>query len=111
MGCGELPSEIDAVIAAADAAVAEHGVPVLLVVDTLARHIDGDENAPVDMGLFIAACDGLRERYRCAVLIVHHSVQPIRASHGHIRAYPVRWTHHICFQMMLVESANYPAKR
>lgn len=68
-----MPSEIDAVIAAADAAVVEHGVPALLVVDTLARHIDGDENAPVDMGLFIAACDGLRERYRCAVLIVHHS--------------------------------------
>lgn len=68
-----LPSETEAVIAAADAAVAEHGVPVVMVIDTLARHIEGDENSPIDMGRFIVACDTLRERYQCAVLVVHHS--------------------------------------
>lgn len=72
-GRAGMPSEVDAIMSAADAAVAKHGKPLLLVVDTLARHIEGDENAAPDMSRFIAACDDLRLRYGCAVLVVHHS--------------------------------------
>jgi hypothetical protein len=49
------------------------GNPALIVIDTLARAIEGDENSQKDMGAFIQGCDELRQQYRCAVLIVHHS--------------------------------------
>lgn len=49
--------------------------PVLIVLDTLARNIGpmADENSTRDMGAAIAGADSLRERYGCAVLLVHHS--------------------------------------
>jgi hypothetical protein len=47
--------------------------PVLIVIDTLARSIYGDENTATDMGAFVQACDALRTRYGAAVLIVHHT--------------------------------------
>ncbi|QTX32861.1 AAA family ATPase [Aminithiophilus ramosus] len=50
------------------------GAPKLVVVDTLARSFSGgDENSSADMGRFIMALDGLRSRYECTVLVVHHS--------------------------------------
>lgn len=45
----------------------------LVIVDTLARHMTGEENSNRDMGAFIAALDTIREEYGCAVLIVHHT--------------------------------------
>lgn len=46
----------------------------LLVVDTLARSMAGaDENSQQDMGHVVQACDWLREKTGCAVLLVHHS--------------------------------------
>lgn len=48
--------------------------PVLIVVDTLARHLDGDENSAKDMGAFIAAVDALRLSFPGSVgLIIHHT--------------------------------------
>lgn len=48
--------------------------PGLVVVDTLARAFAGaDENSTKDMGAFVAACDELKARYRCAVMVLHHS--------------------------------------
>jgi RecA-family ATPase len=47
--------------------------PSLVVVDTLARCFDGDENQQEDMGRFIAGVDVLRHDLRTAVLIVHHT--------------------------------------
>lgn len=51
------------------------GVPVaLIVIDTLARHFVGDENATRDMGLFVRAVDTLRDAFPGAsILIVHHT--------------------------------------
>ena len=50
------------------------GPPALIVLDTLARCFGGgDENSTQDMGLFVAACDDLRKRFGCTVLVVHHS--------------------------------------
>lgn len=47
--------------------------PVLIVVDTLARCFDGDENTQLDMGRFIAGVDHLRRKWNSTVLVVHHT--------------------------------------
>ncbi len=59
----ELARSIDAV-----------GAPSLIVIDTLARCFGGgDENSTQDMTQFVCACDALRLRYGCSVLVVHHA--------------------------------------
>ncbi|KPQ05470.1 MAG: AAA domain [Rhodobacteraceae bacterium HLUCCA12] len=64
-----------AVAHSVDALAAQHGAPVLIVVDTLARNFGpGDENSTSEMGAFVAAMDDLKARYPgCVLLIVHHS--------------------------------------
>lgn len=47
--------------------------PVLLIVDTMARCFDGNENETEDMGKFIAGIDILRKRFGCTVLVIHHT--------------------------------------
>lgn len=48
--------------------------PCLVVVDTVSRALPGaDENLQKDMTRFVAACDRIRDRFRCAVLGVHHA--------------------------------------
>jgi len=46
--------------------------PVLIVVDTVARNMEGNENATPDMSAFVRGCDVLREGTGAAVLLVHH---------------------------------------
>ncbi len=47
--------------------------PKLVIVDTLARAIQGgDENSAKDMGTLISACDALRTTFGAHVLLVHH---------------------------------------
>jgi putative DNA primase/helicase len=45
----------------------------LVVIDTLARHMTGEENSNRDMSTFIAEADKIREEHGCAVLIIHHT--------------------------------------
>ena len=45
----------------------------LVVIDTLARHMTGEENSNRDMSAFIAQVDKIREEHGCVVLIVHHT--------------------------------------
>lgn len=53
---------------------ANETAPRLITVDTLARNFgNGDENSTQDMGVFINALDRLRDRWRCGILLVHHS--------------------------------------
>ena len=47
--------------------------PTLVVVDTLARCFDGDENQQEDMGRFIAGIDTIRHTFKATVLVVHHT--------------------------------------
>ena len=55
-------------------AIEEVGKPSLIVIDTLARCFGGgDENSTQDMTQFISACDALRLRYGCTVLVIHHT--------------------------------------
>jgi hypothetical protein len=48
--------------------------PVMVVIDTLARNFDGDENSSEDASRFITEVDlHLKSRRNCAVVVVHHS--------------------------------------
>ena len=47
--------------------------PDLVIIDTLARCFEGDENQQEDMGRFVAGADRLREEFDATVLIVHHT--------------------------------------
>lgn len=47
--------------------------PAMIVVDTLARCFEGDENQQLDMGAFVAGCDQLRNQYGATVLVIHHT--------------------------------------
>jgi len=48
--------------------------PAVIVIDTLARNFGpGDENSTKDMNMFIAALDRIRERYRCTIILIHHT--------------------------------------
>ncbi len=51
-----------------------NGVKVeLIVLDTLARNFEGDENNSDSMGKFIRGCDLVKEATNASVLCVHHS--------------------------------------
>jgi RecA-family ATPase len=47
--------------------------PLFIVVDTLARCFEGDENQQEDMGNFIKGLDTLRETHDATILVVHHT--------------------------------------
>lgn len=47
--------------------------PVLIIIDTLARHHSGDENSASEMSAFINNLDQLREEFGATVIIVHHA--------------------------------------
>lgn len=52
----------------------EAGVsPSLIIIDTLARCFDGDENTQLDMGRFVKGVDRMRLAYDCTVMVVHHT--------------------------------------
>jgi hypothetical protein len=60
--------------AVAEALVTLPTPPGVLIVDTMARSMPGgDENAARDVGLLVAALDGLAEPYGAARWIVHHT--------------------------------------
>ena len=43
-----------------------------VVLDTLNRSINGDENSPADMGAYVQAANSIREAFGCAVIVIHH---------------------------------------
>ena len=46
----------------------------LIIIDTLARHLQGDENSTKDMSEFVRAVDGLRDTFPgSTVIIIHHT--------------------------------------
>ena len=47
--------------------------PELIVVDTLNRFMEGDENDTQNAGSFIAACSELQNRFGACLLLVHHT--------------------------------------
>jgi len=63
------------VVAAVDELIESYGTPVLVIIDTLNRNFGpGNESDTADMTSFISCVDDkLRCRYRCTVMIVHHT--------------------------------------
>lgn len=56
----------------------------LVVIDTLARSISGDENSSQDMGRFIKACEHIRDVTGACVLVIHHTGKDSsRGARGH----------------------------
>lgn len=47
--------------------------PALIVVDTVHRFLEGDENSAQDAGDFVFRCDELKRLFGCAVWLVHHT--------------------------------------
>lgn len=79
-----LNGDADALVALVARVARDHGRVALVVVDTLARAMTGNENAPDDMGRFVAACGRIREACGGHVLVVHHSGKDTaRGARGH----------------------------
>lgn len=51
----------------------QYGKPKLVVIDTLARSMGGDENSTKDMNAFVQAVDKIKDEYGCTVLVAHHT--------------------------------------
>ncbi len=63
----QLNAEIDSITSQTGDAVR------LIVVDTVARTMDGDENSTKDMNVFVQQLDQLKAKHNCAILLVHHT--------------------------------------
>ena len=49
-------------------------IPSMIIIDTVARNMGGDENSTQDMNAFIQHLDTyLRQPWNCCVMVVHHS--------------------------------------
>lgn len=59
------------------------GAADLLVVDTFASVMNGDENSSIDMGKAIRACDYLARKTKAAVMLIHHSRKDGKEARGH----------------------------
>jgi len=67
---GKSDDDVDGIIAA----IEDQSIkPVLIVIDTLARTMLGDENSTQDMGTYIKRIDTLRARTKAHVALVHHT--------------------------------------
>ena len=55
--------------------------PLSITIDTVHRFYAGDENSAKDVRSMIVACDALRERFDCAVNLVHHTGVSEEAQH------------------------------
>lgn len=47
--------------------------PRLIVIDTIHRHMPGDENKAQDVHDFLTACETIRQEFSCSILYVHHT--------------------------------------
>jgi hypothetical protein len=67
----DLVSDIDELIADIDGQLSGEKCAAL-VIDTLNRSLVGSESRDEDMAAYIQAADRLREKFGCAVVIIHH---------------------------------------
>lgn len=67
------PESIDEMIIDINQMIDDTGErPALIVIDTLARALVGNENATEDMNRFVRELDRIQTEYQCAVVVVHH---------------------------------------
>ena len=55
--------------------------PEIIVVDTLHRFLDGDENSAADAKSMLDACSALIQEFGCSVILVHHTGVSSEAQH------------------------------
>lgn len=55
--------------------------PAIIVVDTLHRFLNGDENSAQDAKTMLDACGALMREFNCSVLLVHHTGVSDEAQH------------------------------
>jgi putative DNA primase/helicase len=65
----------------ADALRALPNSPEIIVVDTLHRFLDGDENSALDAKSMLDACAALINEFECSVILVHHTGVSSEAQH------------------------------
>jgi putative DNA primase/helicase len=65
----------------ADALRALPNSPEIIVVDTLHRFLDGDENSAQDTKSMLDACSSLIGEFECSVILVHHTGVSSEAQH------------------------------
>jgi hypothetical protein len=63
----------EAIIAMLNDISTQHGHISIVVIDTLARAMVGNENSSEDMGAFVLACSNIRTAASTSILIVHHA--------------------------------------
>ena len=56
-------------------------MPEIIVVDTLHRFLDGDENSAQDAKTMLDACAALINEFNCSVILVHHTGVNAEAQH------------------------------
>ena len=66
-------ASVEAVMDAIDLSLAQLESVDIIVIDTLHRNITGDENSSEDMAVYFNHLDGLRAKYECFILTVHHT--------------------------------------
>jgi hypothetical protein len=77
----DLAAQIDELIL--DIATQTSITPAAIVLDTLNRSIGGSESDDKDMGAYVKAADKLREKFHCAVIIIHHCGTNDKRPRGH----------------------------
>jgi hypothetical protein len=78
----DLPTQVDTLIL--DIAAQIPSTPCrVIVLDTLNRSIRGSESSDEDMSAYVAAADTLRDRFKCAVIIIHHCGIDASRPRGH----------------------------
>ena len=55
--------------------------PEIIVVDTLHRFLEGDENSATDAKTMLDACSALIQEFNCSVILVHHTGVSSEAQH------------------------------
>jgi hypothetical protein len=78
----DLAAQIDELILDISAQI-PGGSCAAIVLDTLNRSIGGSESDDKDMGAYVKAADKLREKFHCAVIIIHHCGTNDKRPRGH----------------------------
>lgn len=83
-------------------------MPVLGIVDTQARHFDGDENSNRDMGLLISNLTYLSEMTGMAIILIHHSGVDANSQHRGRGASSMRGALGMEFSLTPAKTKNDP---
>ena len=70
--CVSDPLDVDGLLLSIAEVLPAKEVPRAVVIDTVARNMEGAENNGEDMKKFLHGCDSLRETLGAAVFVVHH---------------------------------------